>query len=74
MRYVHDIEDERGDLVDREIYCSAQCWSDAGLGDHFGHYIPCPEATDYAQHCPQCSMVVVAAIDEPAFDGWPTNS
>jgi hypothetical protein len=71
MRYVNMIEDDRGDLVEIDIYCSSTCWRDAGLGDPFGHYWPCPEATDYAQHCPQCSRVVVAAIGEPSFDGWP---
>ena len=71
MRYVRYVEDDRGDLVEVEVYCSAQCWRDAGLGDPFGHYIPSPEPADYAQHCPQCGTMTVAPIDEPAFDGWP---
>ena len=71
MRYVDYIEDSQGDLVDIHIYCSADCWRAAGLGDPFGHYIPAPEKADYAQHCPQCGRVTVAAIDEPSFDGWP---
>ena len=71
MRYVQMIEDDRGDLVDIEVYCSAQCWRDAGPGDPFGHAWPCPEETDYRQFCPQCGTCTVAAIDEPSFDSWP---
>jgi hypothetical protein len=71
MRYVRWIEDACGDLVDLEIYCSATCWTESGLGDPYGHYIPCPEAADYDQHCPQCGRVVVVAIETPSFDGWP---
>lgn len=71
MRYVRYIEATNGDLVDIEIYCSSQCWRDAGLGDPFGNYIPCPEKADYSQHCPTCETVTVAAIGEPSFDSWP---
>lgn len=73
MRYRRDIEDVNGDLVDVEVYCSADCWKAAGLGDPFGHYVPCPEAADYDQHCPHCGRVVVAAIGAESFDGWPTS-
>ena len=73
MRYRRDIEDTNGDLLEIEIYCSAQCWRDAGLGDPFGHYYPAPEPTDYDQHCPKCERVVVVGYESgvPSFDGWP---
>lgn len=73
MRYIRHIEDATGDLVDIEIYCSADCWRDAGLGDPRGHYVPCPEPADYDQHCPQCGRVVVVGYGNsaPSFDGWP---
>lgn len=73
MRYVHYTEDEKGDVVDVAIYCSATCWQDASLGDPSGHYIPAPEPADYDQHCPTCERVVVVGNDnpQPSFDGWP---
>jgi hypothetical protein len=71
MRHRRDIEDERSDLIEVEIYCSAQCWRDAGLGDPHGHYDPCPEQADYPQHCPTCGVCTVAAIGGPSFDSWP---
>jgi hypothetical protein len=73
MRYLNAIEDERGDLVDIEVYCSAECWREAGLGDPYGHYIPCPEMADYRQYCPVCETCTVAAIGEDGFDSWPEN-
>jgi hypothetical protein len=73
MRYLNLIEDARGDLVEVEIYCSSDCWRDAGLGDPHGFAYPAPEQADYDQHCPHCERVVVVAIDSetPSFDGWP---
>jgi hypothetical protein len=73
MRYMNFIEDASGDLVDLEIYCSAECWRDAGLGDPFGYAWPAPEPADYTQHCPNCGLVVVVGYSDPqpSFDGWP---
>jgi hypothetical protein len=72
-RYLRTIEDSHGDLIDMEVYCSSQCWRDAGLGDPHGFAYPAPEKADYDQHCPQCGTVTVAAIGSPSFDGWPVT-
>jgi hypothetical protein len=71
MRYVDMIEDETGDLVGIDIYCSAACFREGTGQEPFGHAWPCPEAADYDQHCPTCETVTVAAIGPPSFDGWP---
>jgi hypothetical protein len=71
MRYVDMIEDETGDLVEIDIYCSADCFREGTGQEPFGHAWPCPEPADYDQHCPTCETVTVAAIGSESFDGWP---
>jgi hypothetical protein len=63
VTYVRMIEDAKGDLIDIEQYCSATCWRDAGFDDPNDARWPCPERTDYAQHCPACGEVAVEAIE-----------
>lgn len=70
-RYLDAIEDANGDLVSLDIYCSATCFRERTGKDPYGHEWPVPEKTDYRQFCPNCERVVVAAIDERSFDGWP---
>lgn len=62
MTYVRMLEDQNGDLVEIEHYCSVQCWLDAGLENPQGNYWPCPEAADYDQYCPTCGSVAVHAL------------
>ena len=71
MRYRNDIEDERGDILDIEIYCSADCYREGTGQDPYGHAYPCPEMTNYRQYCPVCETCTVAEIGEPSFDSWP---
>jgi hypothetical protein len=73
MRYLNAIEDADGDLVDMEIYCSADCFREGTGEDAYGHAWPCPEKTDYRQYCPVCEACTVAEIDESSFDSWPDN-
>ena len=54
MTYVRMIEDCRGDLIEIEHYCSAQCFTEGTGEDAYGHRWPCPEQADYSQHCPTC--------------------
>ena len=70
-RYVNMVEDNMGDLVDIEVYCSAQCFREGTGQDAYGHAWPCPEMTNYRQHCPTCETVTVAALDEDSSDSWP---
>jgi hypothetical protein len=75
MRYLNEITDESGDVLELEIYCGPDCFREGtGKAPHgFGY--PCPELADYRQYCPNCGRVVTAAIGEPAgsFDGWPNS-
>jgi hypothetical protein len=73
MRYLNAVEDAQGDLVDLEVYCSADCFREGAGEDPEGHAYPAPEKADYRQCCPRCETVTVAAIGEPSFDGWPEN-
>lgn len=74
VRYQRDIDDERGDLVDIEVFCSAGCYREHTGEDPFGHYVPCPEMADYRQYCPRCETCTVAEIGEGSFDSWPDNA
>lgn len=73
MRYVSFVEDERGDAVDMLIFCGPLCFAEYMDESAYGHGWPCPEKADYRQYCPSCGTVVVAATDEPSFDGWPVK-
>jgi hypothetical protein len=74
MRYVNMIEDDRGDLVDIEVYCSADCFERGTGREAFGHAWPCPEQADYRQYCPTCGTCTVVAIEDESFDSWPIEA
>ena len=59
------IEDNSGDLVDIEWYCSGFCFTKAGH-THVGAY-PCGTETDYDVHCGNCGDLIWEGLEyEPS--------
>ena len=54
MTHANFIEDNQGDLVDIEWYCSAFGYSESVGTDAYGHAYPGGSETDYDVHCHHC--------------------
>ncbi len=63
MTYVAMLEDQNGDIVEIDHYCSPQCFTQGTGNPAYGNYWPCPERADYPQYCPTCGVETVRAND-----------
>jgi hypothetical protein len=73
MTYVRDYIDARGDIIDRDYYCSATCCHDGrpgGLNDPLdpgasceSGWWPCPCWPDYDVYCASCNELLHAGED-----------
>lgn len=69
MTYVAMLEDQNGDIVDIEHYCSPQCFTEGTGNPACGNHWPCPEQADYPQYCPTCGDESVPALETTPMGG-----
>lgn len=69
MTYVEFYEDEDGNLIDVDYYCSAGCFSEDTGKEAYGHAWPCNVETDYTVYCSCCGDILWHALSCWSQDG-----